>query len=160
MQKILWNSQKRLHHHSSTDSLGSKCTNYLWNQCLQLHPHHHSLYHISGWLWSSPDHLSPPQSSTTTYMTRSYSQSLKPSKSGDTTLKVQLLQSTSSQTTKILNISWSPNSLPDDKSISPNICHKPTLSFVSTLANLDPNPTLWLDDGMSTLRRKATTRPL
>ena len=83
-----------------------------------------------------------PQSSTTMYMTRSYSQSLKPSKYGDITFKVQLLQLMLSLTTKISNISRPQNSSLDDKSIGLNICHNSTLSSVSSPADLDPNPTL------------------
>ena len=110
-------------------------------------------------LHSTPGHLRLPNTTTMSTI-KSYLQSLKPSPIGDTISRVPVHKSTSLPTTGISSTFPPPRSLHVDKHIGQNFFPPSTLSYISILENWEPNLTLLLDDGTSTLKRGIATMPL
>ena len=110
-------------------------------------------------LHSTPGHLCLPNA-TTMFTIKSYLRLLKPSHVGDTILRVPVHQSMPLPTTGTFSTFPLPRSLCVDKHIGQNFFPPSTLSYISIPENWEPNPTLLLDDGMSTQKRGIVTMPL
>ena len=123
------------------------------------------LYHISRWFWSLPDHFSLLD----LYCPRAQ---LQHTWQGVTCnlwslQNLETLPRRSSFSDQCRHQPQKPQIFCNHQ--TPHSTTSPLVQIFVTIqphhpfppgpANLDPNPTLWLDDGMSTLRREAATMP-
>ena len=98
---------------------------------------------------------------TTMSMIKSYSQSLKPWHVGDTISRVPVHQLTLLPITGTFSTFPPPKSSHVNRHIGQNFFPPSTSSCIfSVLENWEPNPTLLLDNGTSTLKRGIATMPL
>ena len=97
---------------------------------------------------------------TTMFMIKSYLQLLKPSHVGNTISKVLVCQSTLLLTTRTFSTFPPLKSSCIDKHIGQNFFLPSTSLYISVPENWEPNPTLLLDDGTSTLKKGIVTMPL